>query len=322
MEQQRLSGLIAAPFTPMHANGDLHLELIPDYHALLLDNGIKGAFICGSTGEGVSLTMQEKMQVAEAWATCNRGQSDFTVMQLVGGTCLADCKELAIHAASVGINAISFLPPYYFKPANVQVLADCCAEVAAAAPDLPFYFYHIPVLTGVRFPMLELLKAVDGKIPNFSGIKYTEEDLMDYLSCLHYAGGKYDILWGRDETFLSALATGAKGAVGSTYNYAAPLYHRLMDAYATGNLKAAAHIQQQSIDMIALLGKYGGIATGKAFMKLIGMDCGSFRLPVKNMDNQSFEQFKADAQQVGFHTFCSALPKKAEIEGGLMHQHP
>jgi N-acetylneuraminate lyase len=322
MEQQRLSGLIAAPFTPMHANGDLHLELIPDYHALLLDNGIKGAFICGSTGEGVSLTMQEKMQVAEAWATCNRGQSDFTVMQLVGGTCLADCKQLAIHAASVGINAISFLPPYYFKPANIQVLADCCAEVAAAAPELPFYFYHIPVLTGVRFPMLELLKAVDGRIPNFSGIKYTEEDLMDYLSCLHYAGGKYDILWGRDETFLSALAIGAKGAVGSTYNYAAPLYHALTVAFHGNNLEEAARLQQQSIDMIALLGKYGGIATGKAFMKLIGMDCGSFRLPVKNMDNKSFEQFKADAQQVGFHTFCSALPKKAEIESGLMHQHP
>jgi N-acetylneuraminate lyase len=322
MEQQRLSGLIAAPFTPMHANGELHLELIPDYHALLLDNGIKGAFICGSTGEGVSLTMQEKMQVAEAWATCNSGQSDFTVMQLVGGTCLADCKELAIHAASVGINAISFLPPYYFKPANVQVLADCCAEVAAAAPDLPFYFYHIPVLTGVRFSMLELLKAVDGSIPNFRGIKFTEEDLMDYLSCLHYAGGKYDILWGRDETFLSALAIGAKGAVGSTYNYAAPLYHALMEAFHRNDLEEATRLQQQAIDMIALLGKYGGIATGKAFMKLIGMDCGAFRLPVKNMDVSSFELFKADAQQVGFHTFCSALPKKTEIEGGLLHQHP
>jgi N-acetylneuraminate lyase len=315
MEQQRLSGLIAAPFTPMHANGDLHLELIPGYHALLLDNGIKGAFICGSTGEGVSLTMKEKMQVAETWATCNRGQSDFTVMQLVGGTCLADCKQLAAHAASVGIDAISFLPPYYFKPANVQVLADCCAEVAAAAPDLPFYFYHIPVLTGVRFPMLELLKAVEGRIPNFKGIKYTEEDLMDYLSCLHYAGGKYDILWGRDETFLSALAIGAKGAVGSTYNYAAPLYHALMEAFHGNNLDEAARLQQQSINMITLLGKYGGIATGKAFMKLIGMDCGAFRLPVKNMDNQSFEQFKADARQVGFHTFCSAMPKKTEIEG-------
>jgi N-acetylneuraminate lyase len=322
MEQQRLSGLIAAPFTPMHANGELHLELIPDYHALLLDNGIKGAFICGSTGEGVSLTMEEKMQVAEAWATCNRGQSDFTVMQLVGGTCLADCKKLAIHAASVGINAISFLPPYYFKPANAQVLADCCAEVAAAVPHMPFYFYHIPVLTGVNFSMLDLLKAVDGRIPNFKGIKYTHEDLMDYLSCTHYGNGKYSILWGRDETFLSALAAGAQGAVGSTYNYAAPLYHALMDAFHAHDMKEAARLQQQAIDMIALLGKYGGIATGKAFMKLIGMDCGAFRLPVKNMEVTSFEQFKADAQQVGFHTFCSALPKKAEIEGGFMHQQP
>lgn len=320
MEQKRLSGLIAAPFTPMHASGELNLELIPAYHDMLINNGVKGAFICGSTGEGVSLTMEEKMQVAESWARCNRGQSEFTVMQLVGGTCLADCKHLSKHAASVGIDAISFLPPYYFKPASVQVLADCCAEVAAAAPDLPFYFYHIPVLTGVRFPMLELLKALDGRVPNFRGIKYTEEDLMDYLSCLHYANGKYDILWGRDETFLSALAIGAKGAVGSTYNYAAPLYHALMDAYATGNLKEAAHIQQQSINMITLLGKFGGIATGKAFMKLIGMDCGKFRLPVRNMDDAAFESFQTDVNKVGFYTFCSLLGKKDEIETALMHQ--
>ena len=320
MEQKRLSGLIAAPFTPMHASGELNLELIPTYHDMLINNGVKGAFICGSTGEGVSLTMEEKMQVAEAWGQCNQGYNDFSVMQLVGGTCLADCKHLSRHAASVGIDAISFLPPYYFKPASVQVLADCCAEVAAAAPDLPFYFYHIPVLTGVRFPMLELLKAVDGRIPNFRGIKYTEEDLMDYLSCLHYANGKYDILWGRDETFLSALAIGAKGAVGSTYNYAAPLYHALMDAYAAGNLKEAAHIQQQSINMITLLGKYGGIATGKAFMKLIGMDCGKFRLPVRNMDDATFESFQTEVHKVGFYSFCSLLGKKDEIETALMHQ--
>jgi len=320
MEQQRLTGLIAAPFTPMHASGEVNLELIPSYHTMLLNNGVKGAFICGSTGEGVSLTLEEKLQVAEAWAQCNRGQTGFTVMQLVGGTCLADCQQLASHAAATGIDAISFLPPFYFKPATVQVLADCCAAVAAAAPDLPFYFYHIPVLTGVRFPMLELLKAVDGRIPNFRGIKYTEEDLMDYLSCLHYAGGKYDILWGRDETFLSALAIGAKGAVGSTYNYAAPLYHALMDAFAAGKLEEASQLQQQSINMITLLGKYGGIATGKAFMKLIGMDCGSFRLPVRNMDDAAFASFQSDVKAVGFYSFCSLLGKKDEIETALMHQ--
>ena len=319
MGQSPINGLIAAPFTPMHPDGSLNLGLIPEYYAMLVGNGINGAFICGSTGEGVSLTMEEKMAVAEAWAACNGKQHGFSVMQLVGGTCLADCKQLAQHAASVGLDAVSFLAPYYFKPANIDVLAACCAEVAAAAPELPFYYYHIPVLTGVNFPMIDLLKAVDGRIPNFAGIKYTHEDLMDYLSCLNYGGGKFNILWGRDETFLSALAVGAKGAVGSTYNYAAPLYHQLLDAFNVGELEQAATIQQKAIDMIELLGKYGGIATGKAFMKLIGMNCGEFRLPVKNMTKAAFEQFTLDAERVGFNNFCSLSTKKSVFQNGLAH---
>ena len=319
MGQSPINGLIAAPFTPMHPNGSLNLDLIPEYYAMLVGNGINGAFICGSTGEGVSLTMEEKMAVAEAWASCNGHQHGFSIMQLVGGTCLADCKQLAQHAASVGLDAVSFLAPFYFKPANVEMLAACCAEVAAAAPELPFYYYHIPVLTGVNFPMVDLLKAVDGRIPNFAGIKYTHEDLMDYLSCINYGGGKFNILWGRDETFLSALAVGAKGAVGSTYNYAAPLYHQLLDAFNAGELEQAASIQQKAIDMIELLGKYGGIATGKAFMKLIGINCGEFRLPVKNMTEAAFEQFTVDAERVGFTNFCSLSTKKSVSQNGLAH---
>jgi N-acetylneuraminate lyase len=93
-----------------------------------------------------------------------------------------------------------------------------------------------------------------------------------------------------------------------------------MDAFAAGNLDVAVGIQQQSIDMITLLGKYGGIATGKAFMKLIGMDCGKFRLPVRNMDEASFAAFQSDANGVGFYSFCSLLGKKDEIETALMHQ--
>lgn len=319
MGQSPINGLIAAPFTPMHPDGSLNLGLIPEYYAMLVGNGINGAFICGSTGEGVSLTMEEKMAVAEAWAACNGKLHGFSIMQLVGGTCLADCKQLAQHAASIGLDAVSFLAPYYFKPANIDVLAACCAEVAASAPELPFYYYHIPVLTGVNFPMVDLLKAVDGRIPNFAGIKYTHEDLMDYLSCLNYDGGKFNILWGRDETFLSALAVGAKGAVGSTYNYAAPLYHQLLDAFNLGELEQAATIQQKAIDMIELLGKFGGIATGKAFMKLIGMNCGEFRLPVKNMTKAAFEQFTLDAERVGFNNFCSLSTKKSVSQNGLAH---
>ena len=96
-----------------------------------------------------------------------------------------------------------------------------------------------------------------------------------------------------------------KGAVGSTFNYAAPLYYELIDAFNSNDLKKAQSLQQQSIDMISLLGKYGGIATGKAYMKLVGLDCGTFRLPVQNMNDEQFELFKKDTEQLNFNSFCS-----------------
>lgn len=309
MNIQHLTGLIAAPFTPMDKEGKLNLSIIPEYYQFLKSNRVKGAFINGSTGEGVSMTANEKMQVMDAWAACTKDDKDFIVMALLGGTSITDCKELAIHAQKTGIDAISFTAPFYFKPPTVKELAACCIEIASVVPNLPFYYYHIPVLNGVNFSMFSLLKEIDGKIDNFCGIKYTHEDFMDFLSCLHFQNNKYDMLWGRDENMLPALAVGAKGAVGSTFNYAAPLYYKIIDAFQKGELATARNLQQQSIDMIMLLGKYGGIATGKAYMKLVGLDCGEFRLPVKNMSAADFELFKADTEKIQFKSFCSAFSK-------------
>ena len=305
MNLEHIQGLVAAPFTPMNADGSLNISLIPSYYKMLKENKVRGAFICGSTGEGVSLTQEEKKIVTREWALCTKDDKDFKVMLLVGGNCIADCIELALVAQQCGIYAISFTSPSYFKPSSVAALADCCKQVSIAVPDMPFYYYHIPVLTGANFPMIELLKKVDGLIPNFAGIKYTHEDFMDFLSCLHYNNNQYNMLWGRDENMLSALALGATGAVGSTFNYSAPLYLQMIENFNNNNLKKAQVLQQQSIDMISLLGKYGGIATGKAYMKLIGIDCGRFRLPVKNMNDDEYEAFKKDVEQINFSSFCS-----------------
>lgn len=300
-----LKGLIAAPFTPMLEDGSINTAIIPAYYKFLKQNAVTGAFICGSTGEGVSMTVSEKKQVAESWAACTQNDPDFKVMTLLGGTCIADCIELAKHAREIGLYAVSFTSPFYFKPANVEMLAQSCLAVAAAVPDMPFYYYHIPVLTGVGFPMFDLLQAMDGKAPNFAGIKYTHEDFMDFQTCLNYKNGKYDMLWGRDENMLSALAVGAKGAVGSTFNYAAPLYNDLIAAFENNDLAGAGALQQKSIDMIRLLGKYGGISVGKSYMKLVGVDCGKFRLPVKNMSDEQFEMFQKDVTELNFDTFKS-----------------
>ncbi|MFI5157453.1 MAG: dihydrodipicolinate synthase family protein [Sphingobacteriales bacterium] len=305
MKFEHLQGLIAAPFTPMDKNGQLDTGIIPHYYQFLKQNGVTGAFICGSTGEGVSLTTSEKMQVAEAWSSATENDPYFKVMTLLGGNSISDCKELAKHARSFNLYGVSFTSPSYFKPANVEVLAKMCLEIAETVPDMPFYYYHIPVLTGANFSMLSLLQALDGKLSNLAGIKYTHEDFMDFQSCMNFRNGKYDMLWGRDENMLSALVLGAKGAVGSTFNYASSLYLEMITAFNQNDLKKARMLQQKSIDMIRLLGKYGGISVGKAYMKLVELDCGEFRLPVKNMDNQQFENFTADVQALGFSEFRS-----------------
>lgn len=296
----KLKGLIAAPFTPMKEDGSLQLEKIADYYALLKRNNVIGAFINGSTGEGVSQTIEERKQVVGAWADATKGDRDFKVMTLTGGTSIAESIELAEYAKDAGLYGVALTAPFYFKPADVKQLAACCIAVADRVPEMPFYYYHIPVLNGVNFPMIDLLKEVDGRLKNFAGIKYTHEDFMDFSSCLNYKEGKYDLLWGRDENMLSALVLGCKGAVGSTYNYAAPLYNQLINAFEENDFTTARRLQQRAIDMIELLGKYGGIATGKAYMKLIGLDCGEFRLPVKNMSKEQFEKFRKDVDNLNF----------------------
>jgi N-acetylneuraminate lyase len=185
------------------------------------------------------------------------------------------------------------------------MLAQSCKAIADQIPDMPFYYYHIPVLTGVNIAMIDLLKAIDGQIPNFAGIKYTHEDFMDFQSCMTFKNGYYDMMWGRDENMLSALALGTKASIGSTFNYLAPLYLSLMDAFNANDLKKAAELQQKSIDFIRFLGKYGGISVGKAYMKMAGLDCGEFRLPVKNMSHQDFEAFKLDVNGLDFNQFKS-----------------
>jgi N-acetylneuraminate lyase len=303
---QKFEGLIAAPFTPMDKDGNINYGMIKPYYDFLERNGIVGAFINGSTGEGVSLTQKEKQLQAEKWAECCRSGGKIRVINLVGGTSCRECIENAVFSSEAGLSAIAIVAPYYFKPADADQLADFCARVSESVPPMPVYFYHIPELTGVDIPMISFMEKISAIAPNFAGIKYTLEDFMDFTSCLNFRNGAYDLLWGRDESLLPAIALGCRGFVGSTYNYAAPLYHNIIRAFNDGNMSEARQLQQISINMIELLGKYGGIATGKAFMKYIGFDFGRFRSPVKNLNDEMYDEFINDVRKLKIdHLFSS-----------------
>ena len=178
MKKEIIEGLINAPFTPFKANGEVNLELIPRYTELLVNNGLKGVFINGSSGEGYLLTEDERKNIAEAWIAA--APKDFKVIVHVGSTCVVSSRRLAEHAEKIGAWAIGAMASPFPKAGNVEALAQYCEEIAAGAPSLPFYFYHIPALSGVFLPMLPFLKVVDGRIPNFAGIKYTYESMYEF----------------------------------------------------------------------------------------------------------------------------------------------
>ena len=200
----------------------------------------------------------------------------------VGHNSLADACALAAHAQCIGADSVGCLSPFFFKPRSVEELVDWCAQVAAGAPRMPFYYYHMPSMTGVSVKVCEFLRLASQRIPNLAGIKFTFEDLEDYQRCLEFEDGRFDVLFGRDELLFSALKLGAKGAVGSTYNYAAPLYHALIAAHTQGDRSKADELQTLAVRMINAFLQCGAhpIAVFKWFMGQVGVDCGPVRLPL------------------------------------------
>lgn len=297
-----LHGLIAAPFTPFRPDGEVALDVIPRLASLLAHNGVSGSFICGTTGEGHSLTVDERRQVAEAWRAATPASVKLVVH--VGHLSLGESANLAAHAASIGADAIATIAPSFFRPAGVQELVAWCAKVAAAAPQLPFYYYHMPAMTGVNIDVTDFLTAADGRIPNLAGVKFTHENLMDYGLARAVAGGRYSMLFGRDEILLAGLSLGAAGAVGSTYNFAAPLYQRILRAFDAGDLATARVEQARAQQFIHVLQHRGGLAAGKATMQLIGVDCGPMRLPLRSLTSEQIATLRRELESIGFFDYC------------------
>ena len=205
---------------------------------------------------------------------------------------------LAAQAQQLEALAISAFAPSYFKPRSIDTLIACCAEIASAAPQIPFYYYDIPVMTGVSLPMPEFLEKASAQIPNLAGLKFTNPDLMSYLQCIQ--SGEWDLPWGIDEWLLAALATGAQGAVGSSFNFAAPLYHRIMRAFESGDLATARTQQHRSAQLISLLARYGYMGAAKAVMSMLHVNVGPARLPNGSLDVSQEQALRTDLEALGF----------------------
>lgn len=302
---EKIKGLIDAPFTPFHEDGSLNLAPIPEYAALLARNGLKGVFINGSSGEGYMLTEGERMQLAEAWMAAV--PKDFKVIVHVGSTSVMSSRRLAEHAQKIGAWGIGAMATPFPKIGNIEQLCRYCEEIASAAPELPFYYYHIPAFNGAFLSMYDFLKAVDGRIPNFAGIKYTFESLYEYNRCRRYQNGKFDMLHGQDETILPCLAMGgAQGGIGGTTNYNGLCLTGILEAWEKGDLEKARQLQDFAQDVIDVICNFrGNIVGGKRIMKLIGLDLGPNRVPFMSVTDEEEQELRRQLEAIDFFSHCN-----------------
>jgi N-acetylneuraminate lyase len=246
------------------------------------------------------LTFDERLALYDAWGNAGPA-NNLTMIGHVGGNSIEDARGLARRARARRFAAVSTLPPSYFKPANLTQLIDWCALIAADAPELPFYYYDIPSMSGVSFPIDRFLIDAPARIPNFAGVKFTNLDLVSYRRCLDVAGDRFDLPWGTDEALLAALATGARGAVGSSYNWAPRLYVNLIDAFARGDLGEARRLQSISIAMIDAIAATGFIGTAKALMSRLGVPVGPARSPLSNPTSAQMDALLSRLADLGFN---------------------
>ena len=218
----------------------------------------------------------------------------------VGDDSVVVARDLAAHAQAHAVDAIAAMPPTYIRPGSVTAYVDTMAYVAAGAPKLPFYLYHIPSKTNVVYKANAFLSAAAARtaanasfFPTLAGIKFTDSDLEDFLFCTAVkppaaspgaGAGRYNLLYGSDQMLMAGLAVGADGGVGTSYNWNAEVFAAVVAAVRAGDLPGARKAQLATNDLMARVVAAEAVQPDgyawKAFFNMVSdADSGLPRLP-------------------------------------------
>ena len=296
--ETELKGLFAAVYTPFDKEKRLNLDVLEKQARKLVADGIIGVFICGTTGEGLHLTKEERKLVAEKWAEVGSGFG-LKVIVHVGHTSQKDAIDLAKHASGLNVFGVASIVPGFHKADKPKSAVETLKPIADACPNKHFFYYHIPMLTGIPLEAYPILEYGLKKIPNMKGVKFTDTNLLDFVKCLSLKKDGLVSFWGVDAVLLSALALGCRSAIGSTYNYAGPLHQIIWNSFERGDLVEAAKYTQKAVRLVGLLKRFGLIGAGKAIMNMVGIDVGPPRPPNFPLDENERNEVYNELEKLG-----------------------
>jgi N-acetylneuraminate lyase len=288
------SGVLPALLTPFTDQDRVDTAALCDLSERLLDCGVNGFYLCGSTGEGLLLTEQERCLVVETVVRQVRGRAPVVVH--VGALATSASERMARHAWEAGADAVASVPPFYYAVGRAGIEAHY--RRIAQAGGLPLYLYNIPSATQVSLDahlVRDLLH--DGVV---RGLKYTSYDQLGFREIIELCGDGLNLLAGPDEMLLPFLLMGAHGGIGTTYNLVPELLVALYAAWILGDLQKAQQAQFEIDRIILALRTYGVVPAVKVAMRLRGVDCGAPRAPLVPLTAEQEEALGRDLEALGF----------------------
>ncbi len=296
MKQSIKSGVMSAFITPFREDGFIKENAVGELVDFQVERGLDGIYVCGSTGEGMVMNEEERMQVAELVVKAVRGRVQVIVH--VGTPDTKTAVRLAEHAKHIGAQGISAVPPYYYK--HHKNFVKGYYKDLAQATDLPLLVYHVPSQTvGLTYETLTELM----ELPHVAGMKYTEDNLEIMCRFKEQMGEDCLTFMGHDAMLLSGLVLGANGGIGAFYNVMPRGFANVYKAFLQGDLTEAVKEQRQINRFITMMKQYmlsANQAPIKAVLRAYGVDCGVPRRPALSLEEDREKDLIAALKKKGY----------------------
>eukprot|EP00042_Codosiga_hollandica_P059909 m.920445 g.920445 ORF g.920445 m.920445 type:complete len:336 (+) comp65104_c0_seq1:35-1042(+) len=278
----------------------LNVDVIPAMAAQAKGYGVNTIWSCGSMGQFDTMTISERILFNQAWITAAHEQGLFAIAQ-IGTTVQIDAITLAQQAVLAGADAIATVPPYYEIPSSVDALIAWMQPIAAAAPHLPLFYYHIPGTTHVNIQVYDLLTAAKTALPQLLGVKFVSPDMNDWFLTVNEFNNTHALLFA-PEPKLQGFGLGlGRGAI-LAEDFYAPTYLRMKALYLAGEFAEAIKEQQWKYSVMNVFSKYGGgLAERFAYRWMASKaDLGPERAPAVNPAESSFAGLQGELEALGF----------------------
>ena len=272
-------GAFPALVSPVDDVGKVKKESVKKMVDFDIEHGVKGFYVCGSTGEGLAMEEIERERMVEY--TIEAADGRVPVIAQVGALSFLSAERLAKHAKKAGAAAVSSIPPIYFKYDEDEYV-DYYKRLTVAS-ELPVLLYA--VVAAGNMPSVDLIRR-ELEIPGVIGLKWTYMNYYVLQQLKQLNGGNVNVINGFDECLLCGLSMGADAGIGSTYNLMPGIYVKLYEAFQAGDIKEAQRLQFAANKVITILLKHNCVPAIKALLNRRGFDAGNCLYPMKRLSDE------------------------------------